>query len=151
MNVRQLVILSVLSVSAMMAGSEAAGSVQAAKGLELNGQTVPVAGMKSWPVAAGDELKSGGAPLVLTMKDGSRLVLGRHTRAKVESGLVRLLSGTMEYELALQSALQVAVNGSVLAARTGVASTIGNPATMTPTVTPMITTEALPAVSRRRP
>ena len=109
-----------------------------------------MAGTKSWPVSAGDVLASDATPAVLTMKDGSKIVLGKKSQAKLENGTLRLLSGTMEYTLADRSTLQVAVKGDILPARTGVASTTGSqvaPAVSTSTVT----TEALAPVSRRKP
>lgn len=144
------IMTAALVATAAFAAGESAGNVTAAKGLQLNGQAVPVAGTKSWPVGTGDELKSDAAPVVLTMKDGSKIVLGQKSTAKVEAGTVRLLAGTMEYQLAQRSTLQVAVKTEVLQSRTGVVSTV----TQTPApvkVTGTTTTEALPPVSRRLP
>ena len=137
-----------LSSAALAAAGDAAGTVSATKGLQLNGQAVPVAGTKQWPVRSGDELKSEAAPVVLTMRDGSRIVLGKHSQAKLEAGTVRLMTGTMQYELTQKSTLNVAVKGDVLQSRTGVASTVANqagPVVQTPS------TEELPPVSRRKP
>ena len=148
--IRTLVITSVLTAGAALAAADAAGTVSAAKGLQLNGQAVPVAGTKQWPVSMGDGLKSDAAPVVLTMKDGSRIVLGKHSEAKLEAGMVRLVAGTMQYELAERSTLRVAVKGEVLQNRTGLASTVANAAApVVPATTPA--TEALPPVSRRKP
>jgi hypothetical protein len=150
MKITTLILSLVLGISTMLTGAEAAGSVEAVKGLQMNGQTVPVEGTKSWPVAAGDELKSEGAPVVLTMRDGSRIVLGKNSRAKVEAGTVRLVSGTMRYDVAANSALRVAVKDEVMTARTGVVSTVGNAAA--PAVaSQQAAAEALPPVSRRKP
>ena len=148
------IITTALLACAVMAAAEAAGTVSAAKGLQLNGQAVPVAGTKQWPVSAGDELKSDAAPVVLTMKDGSRMVLGKHSAAKVEAGTVRLVAGTMQYELAQGSTLRVAVKGEVLQSRTGVASTVASAAAPAVPVVPVAltpATEDLPPVSRRKP
>ena len=146
----KLIMTAALLTAAAFAAGETAGSVTATKGLQLNGQAVPVAGTKSWPVTAGDVLASDATPAVLTMKDGSKIVLGTKSQAKLENGTVRLLSGTMEYKLAERSTLQVAVKGDALTARTGVASTLtGTPAPVR--VTSAVTTEALPPVSRRFP
>jgi hypothetical protein len=124
--------------------------VSATKGLQLNGKSVPVEGTKSWPVDAGDVLKSDAAPVVLTMKDGSKVILGKNSQAKLDNGTVRLLDGTMRYELAQQSTLRVAVNGDVLTARTGLASTAVAPVAPV-AVSSVATTEVLPPVSRRKP
>ena len=144
-----------IAVCSLLGAAEAAGTVDAAKGLQLNGQTVPVEGTRRWPVGTGDELKSDEAPVVLTMKDGSRIVLGKQTRAKLEAGTVRLLAGTMQYTLAAKSPLQVAVKSDVLTARTGLASTVSNPvAPVAPVMQLEPLAEAsqtLPAPSRRRP
>lgn len=134
---RKLLWAGALGLSSLLGAAEAAGSVAAAEGLQLNGQDVPVAGTRQWPLAAGDELQSKEAPLVLTMKDGSRVVLGKQSRAKVEAGVVRLLAGTMQYALAPKSGLQVAVKSDVLAARTGLVATSGRP------VAPVVSAPAL--------
>lgn len=140
----------VILAGAALGAAEMSGTVSAAKGLQMNGQVVPVAGTKSWPVGSGDVLKSDAAPAVVTMKDGSKLILGKNSQAKLENGTVRLLDGTLQYELAQRSTLQVAVKGDVLPARTGVASTVG--AQVAPAaVTPTVTAETLPPVSRRKP
>ena len=145
---RNLLISLTLLAGAGVYAADAAGTVSATKGLQLNGQTVPVAGTKQWPVSSGDDVKSDAVPVVLTMKDGSRIVLGKHSQAKLEAGTVRLLTGTMRYELAQQSTLQVAVKGDVLLSRTGVASTVANGVAP---VVPVAAAETLPAVSRRMP
>jgi hypothetical protein len=147
--IKRLMTAALLTAAAFAAG-ETAGSVTATKGLQLNGQAVPVAGTKSWPVGTGDVLVSDATPAVLTMKDGSKIVLGTKSQAKVENGTVRLLSGTMEYKLAERSTLQVAVKGDALTARMGVASTTGSQ--VAPVVsTSTATTEAVPVISRRKP
>lgn len=150
MMVRKKIFTAALLTVAAFAAGETAGNVTAAKGLQLNGQAVPVAGTKSWPVAAGDVLASDATAAVLTMKDGSKIVLGTKSQAKVENGTVRLLSGTMEYKLAERSTLQVAVKGDALTARMGVASTTGSQ--VAPVVsTSTATTEDVPVISRRKP
>lgn len=148
MRVKCLLALLLTTGGVMLAG-DSMGSVSAAKGLEMNGQAVPVAGTKEWPVGAGDELRSDAAPVVLTMKDGSRFVLGAKSQAKLETGVVRLMSGTMRYELGQRSELRVAVKSDVLAGRTGVASTVANP--VTPVAAARAGAEATLPISRRRP
>ena len=140
----------VLAAGCLQAAEKTTGNVTSAQGLQLNGQAVPVAGTKSWPVATGDELKTDAAPVVLTLKDGSRLVLGKQSQAKVEAGVVRLVAGTMQYELAQRSTVQVAVKSEVLPARTGLASTVANP--VVPVIATAAASEAAPLpISRRRP
>jgi hypothetical protein len=150
MSMKKHVVTLLFSFGSILCATDTAGMVSATKGMQLNGKPVPVAGTKSWPVDAGDVLKSDAAPVVLKMKDGSRIVLGKNSQAKLESGTVRLLDGTMQYELAQQSTLQVAVKGDVLPARTGLASTIVAPVAPA-AVTSVVTTEDLPPVSRRKP
>jgi hypothetical protein len=150
-TMKSYVLAGVIMAGAALSAADMSGTVSAAKGLQMNGQVVPVAGTKSWPVASGDVLKSDAAPAVVTMKDGSKLILGKNSQAKLEDGTVRLLNGTMQYELTQQSKLQVAVKNDVLPARTGLASTVAAP------VAPVVTTQTAevvavpPPVSRRKP
>lgn len=143
------VIALVITAGGILAAGQSVGKVSAAKGLEMNGQTVPVAGTKEWPVGAGDELRTDAAPVVLMMKDGSRFVLGAKSQAKVEAGVVRLVSGTMQYQLAPRTDLQVAVKSDVLAGRMGLASTVANP--VTPVAAPRAAAETTLPISVRRP
>jgi len=117
--------------------------------LQLNGQAVPVAGTKVWPVTTGDTLQSDTMPVLLTMKDGSKIVLGKRSQAKLEAKTVRLLTGTMQYTLAQASTLQVAVQGDVLTPRSGVASTVRNP--VTPDASAIATSEAVAVSISKRP
>jgi hypothetical protein len=150
MAIQKHVFTMMLTLGTVLCAADTAGMVSATKGMQLNGKPVAVAGTKSWPVDAGDVLKSDAAPVVLKMKDGSKIVLGKNSQAKLEKGTVRLLDGTMQYELAQQSTLQVSVNGNVLPARTGLASTVVAPVAPA-AVTSTATTEVLPPVSRRKP
>lgn len=146
-------ILNGLCMSAFaIFGADVIGSVSSTNGLQLNGKAVPVAGTKSWPISSGDELKSDGVPVVLTMKDGSKILLGKNSTAKLDGSTVRLMAGTVQYSLAGQSSLQVAVKSDVLSNRAGVASTLPGPLPpATPVVTPAVVKSELPPVSRRLP
>jgi hypothetical protein len=124
---QKFLLVAVAMASVALAAGEATGTVSASKGLQLNGQTVPVAGTKEWPVTTGDVLQSDAMPVILKMKDGSKVVLGKSSQVKLEAKTVRLLTGTMQYTLAQASTLQVAVKGDVLTPRSGVASTVRNP------------------------
>jgi len=150
MTIKKHIAFTVLALGTVALAADTAGMVSATKGMQLNGKSVPVAGTKSWPVDAGDVLKSDAAPVVLKMKDGSKIILGKNSQAKLEAGTVRLLDGTMQYELAQQSTLQVAVKGDVLSARTGLASTVVAPVAPA-AISSTVATEVIPPVSRRKP
>jgi hypothetical protein len=163
----RLRLAKILMTGAMIAplslsAAEVTGKVSAVKGLHLNGESVPVSGTTSWPVGAGDELRSENAPVVLQLKDGSRVVLGRNSQARLEEGVVRLVRGSMEYEMTRESRMQVAAREELIPARSGAvtAPAAGGPVSVKNTGTvgatakaTVVTTTAstLPPVSRRRP
>ena len=146
---QKFLLVAVAVASVVLAAGESTGTVTASKGLQLNGQAVPVAGTRAWPVTTGDVLQSDTMPVVLTMKDGSKIVLGKGSQAKLEAKTVRLLAGTMQYTLAQSSTLQVAVKGEVLTPRSGVASTVGNP--VVPNASAVATSEAVAVSISKRP
>ena len=98
------------------------------------------------------ERRRGPWSLVLNMKDSSKIAFGKNSQAKLEAGSVRLLSGTMQYEIAQGITRQVAVENDVLATRTGVASTTAGDTLVPAPVAPVTVTPApLPPPSRRKP
>ncbi len=76
--------------------------------LIINGTEVPTAGISSWPLAAGDVVTTTEAPALIVFNDGSRLTLGRESKAKL-GGPGRLgmnvLSGTVLCDAANSSKL----------------------------------------------
>ena len=127
------------------------GEVSATEGLQLNGQAVAREGVRQWPVQSGDELRTA-APTVVRLRDGSRLVVGAGSQVRLEGAVVRVLRGSMRYELGAKSRAQIAVSGQMLTARQGVAAVGGAAA---PSVTAPAVSEAkppsVPPISRRKP
>jgi hypothetical protein len=77
----------------------------------LDGTMVPVAGMSSYPITAGDEIVAGTAPAVITFADGSRVVLEKNSKARIESEgkntVLRLAAGSGTYRLSSGSRLRL--------------------------------------------
>lgn len=93
-------------------------TVTSANPFQLSGATVPVAGVPSWPVSAGDELTTLQSPALLRFGDGSEVVLGDQTRVALERVAnkveVRLRRGSLQFRLQPKS--KVAVSGLELPA-----------------------------------
>jgi len=74
--------------------------VSSALPFQLRGALVPVAGVSSWPVLAGDSIATGDAAATIHFLDGTSVVLAQHSTARVEElngrNTVRLLGGTMQ-------------------------------------------------------
>ena len=114
----------------LAAATELRGTAASVAGLHVNGAAVPVAGTKTWPVMAGDEIKSSAAPVVLTLKDGSKIVLGANSAAKFETTAagresVRLVNGSMQYQMSAEATTQLVVNNQLLVMTPGAKGTAG--------------------------
>ena len=143
----------------LAAGAEQRGTAATSAGLHVNGAAVPTTGAKTWPVMAGDEIRTAGAPTVLTLRDGSKIVLGANSAAKLEttaSGAesLRLVSGGMRYEMSAEARTQLVVNNQPLVVTPGATGTAGMDAGL-PAATGKVSAQApqksaLPTLSRRR-
>lgn len=102
-------------------------NVSGTEPFKVSGVSVPVSGVSSWPVIAGDELSVGNAPVVLTFKDGTRVTLGKNSRATVEGKTknlaLRLLDGAMAFTLSRGSSVRLYSAGTLVNAQAGVAGT----------------------------
>jgi len=101
--------LELFALAACMWAASPLGSVSSAQPFDLNGANVPVAGVPTWPVAAGDVIATHSAPATIKFCDGSRVVLAENSRARLEGkagkSVFRLLQGSGEYGLAAHHAL----------------------------------------------
>jgi hypothetical protein len=117
-----------VSVSAIVCLAAAPiANVSGTEPFKVSGVSVPVSGVSSWPVIAGDELSAGNAPVVLTFKDGSRVTLGKNSRATVEDKnkkvALRLLDGAMVFMLSRGSNVRLYSAGNLVNAQAGVPGT----------------------------
>ncbi len=135
-------------------------NVSSTEPFKVSGVSVPVAGVSSWPVIAGDELMVGSAPVVLTFKDGSRVTLGKNSRATVEgkskNAALRLLDGAMAFTLSRGSSVRLYSAGNLVSAQAGVPGTAVAGAVTDVDAAALIGsrsgvgTAATPTISRRR-
>ncbi len=142
----------------MAAGAEERGKAATTAGLHVNGNAVPATGAKTWPVMAGDEIRTAGIPTMLTLRDGSRIILGAYSAAKLETTAngaesLRLVSGGMRYQMSSEAKTQLVVNNQPLVVTPGVVGSAGLN-TGLPEVTGKVSdappTKKLPFLSRRR-
>lgn len=106
---RSLVILLLASFPALSAGPVA--RISCTDTFQLRGATVPAGGVTGWPLLAGDQIRTGKAPAVITFRDGSRVVLGKESRAALQQAghslRVRLDEGALSYQVRANSGLSV--------------------------------------------
>jgi hypothetical protein len=102
-----------VAVAGLSLAASPVATVSSAGSFALRGATVKTDGVPSWPVMAGDEIKTSVASAVIQFRDGSRVTLGAASTLRVEQTVsnlnVRLSSGSMEV-LSRSSALQVYQN-----------------------------------------
>ncbi len=106
---RLLLILSIAGAMFAQTTTRTAATATSGGAFTLVGIVVQIAGVPSWPVAAGDELQAGEAPVLISFKDGSRVTLAKGSKAKIEKNggktLLRLLDGSCSYILTSQLSL----------------------------------------------
>ena len=61
-------------------------TVSSGESFEVDGVKVPVAGLPSWPLMAGDVISTGEGPAVISLGDQGRLVLSKNSKLQLQSG-----------------------------------------------------------------
>ena len=93
-------LLSVVFTGSLAMAALPVAAVSSSTPFDLRGAEVRVEGVSSWPILAGDVIATKNGPAVIMFKDGSRVTLQNHSKARVESsshGLsFRLLDGVMQ-------------------------------------------------------
>ncbi len=121
------------------------GSITSSAPFQLRGASViPGEGVPTWPVLAGDVIKSGTAHVIITLTDGSVIVMDPGATAtltmvgKVPS--FQLTSGTAAYTLKSPTSLQLAAGNRVItpAATKGTFNSAGNAGFWTPVHTALV-------------
>jgi hypothetical protein len=94
--------------------------VSSTQPFERNGATVPVAGVASWPLFAGDVIVTHSAPATIVVRGGNRIVLDPNSELKLDAKnrkpVARLLHGSGKYFLAgtivtLSTTAEIALDG----------------------------------------
>src|ERR1051326_6940114 len=85
---------------------------------EVNGVRVPVAGLPSWRVMAGDTISTGKAPAVISFGDKGRVVLSENSKLQIQAQpdrpSVRLLQGGASVRPERKSGLGLTAGGRVI-------------------------------------
>jgi|SRR5581483_6617403 len=78
-----------------------AGYVSSPQPFEINGAVVPMDGMAAWPFFPGDLIVARSAPVTITFRDGSHIVLEPNSKLRIDvknkKGFARLLAGSGKY------------------------------------------------------
>ena len=130
------------------------GSASGTQTFHLRGNAVPVAGVPSWPLVAGDEISTDSGFVTLRFRDGSEATLDKGSRAKIEQDgdhlILRLQSGAMQFQVAKNSTLRVLNLNNPVAVNTGVVKTISTRPGPTPVIRPVTAGFTLPGISGSR-
>jgi hypothetical protein len=149
-------ILAVLFVTGLIshAGLVPVGSVSSSSPFELRGNRIAVAGVPSWPVAAGDEIATDASAATIRFRDGSEATLDKYSRAKIEqdgSNLVlQLKGGSLQYTVAKGSVLHIRNLNHEIPVQPGVVRTITTKPGLTPVIRPVTAGFTLPSISGSR-
>lgn len=104
--------------------SSVVANVSSAQPFSLDGHSISVAAVTSWPVIVGDEIGTIAVPAVLLFPDGSRITLGLNSKLRIggtnEEPMLVLVAGALDYKLVRDSKVSIAR-----------AETKGSPATYT--------------------
>ena len=106
---------------------EPVGTASSSDEFFLNGVTAATAGVSSWPLAPGDEVRAGRSAVLIRFQDGSRLTLSQQGRLKLQRNgselAVNVIGGEAQFSLSSQSAIRVLNSGRQVNERSGVIST----------------------------
>ena len=100
---RLLVILAAAGLAASAQGAAVVATVDSSEPFQIQGKTVPKAGVRAWPVMAGERVATQRASALVTFKDGSRMLLDKDTQVTLlqKNGkvAVRIAHGQVAYRL----------------------------------------------------
>jgi hypothetical protein len=105
-------VVIIVAVAAACWGQNQIATVSSPSAFTLRGAPVnPGLGVPSWPVLAGDTIKSGNSPVTITFSDGSTITLNSGAEATLDlSGQIpvfRLTKGSASYNLKTLTSVQV--------------------------------------------
>ena len=123
------IVTTVACIAALSFGADTVGTAASSASFDLNGVTMNPQGVFSWPLVAGDELRSFGAPVSIHFQDGSRMTLSVQSSIKVvrngDTLSVNVVSGLAQFSLTPDSGLQVLSAGQRIGTRSGLISPVG--------------------------
>ena len=118
---RILVVLAVCVIAAMAA--EPIASITSRGTVELSGIEIQSTLLPSLPVVPGDDVATFSFPAIMVFRDKSRVVLGTNSRVRLETAggqtQVRLLDGSLDFNLAAGSGLRVLGPGGSIEPQSG--------------------------------
>ena len=86
-------------------------SVSTSESFRLDGRSISVKGVASWPLVVGDELATAAAPAQISFRDGSSVALAAESSAKISgtsaAPIFVLVSGSLDYNLVKNSKVSV--------------------------------------------
>ena len=136
--------LTAISLCCSAFAAAPVGTVSASGSFELGGTAVRAEGVPSWPLVAGTAVKAHAVPVVIRMKDGTRVMLRAQSQVIVEEragGLaLRLLSGAMSVAPAANSTLTYYRNSELVPA-----SKSSNPTSAFEVKIPLVASQAAKA------
>ena len=101
-------------------------TVSSSGAFSLRGANVQTEGIPSWPLLAGDEIRTSSAPALVQFRDGSRITLAENSRARLEktsNGLAfRVVSGAGQFTLSPTTNLKIYSGDKLIPASAGVAT-----------------------------
>jgi len=111
-----------LALAGLAYSASPVATVTSSRSFELRGATVKPEGVPSWPVMAGDEIRTSSAPARIVFRDGSKVTLDAASAVRIEQTVgnvnVRLSSGSMDV-LSRSAALQVYQNSNSVSVTPG--------------------------------
>jgi hypothetical protein len=114
----------VIGVSA----AEMVGNITSPTAFSMRGVPVKTEGIPSWPIVVGDDVATGASAAEIRFLDGSRVMIAEKSRAEIinKDGrlTLRLVSGTMRFDLARGSHLSLLNKNTPVAGVTGTATTV---------------------------
>ncbi|MCX6623322.1 MAG: hypothetical protein NTY38_20100 [Acidobacteria bacterium] len=109
MNRRLSILITLAACSAVAFAAGPVATADSSEAFVLAGKTVPKAGIGNWPVFAGQTVQTLNNSVLLSMKDGTRVLLQKQSEATLlmvnDKLSLRLTRGAASYQLARPGSL----------------------------------------------
>jgi len=126
--------LGIVASSFIAFASQPIATVSGSSSFELDGNLINTAGVTAWPLMPGDRVAAKDSPIVVAMRDGSRITLAANSQLRFEATAAEptadLVAGSMQFTLTARSTLRILHGGTPVEGRSGLVSPVSRAAPM---------------------
>jgi len=111
-------------------------TISSSSSFELDGSLVNIGGVPAWPLMPGARVAAKSSPVVIAMRDGSRITIAANSQIQFDSSVTspsaNLIAGSMQFTLASGSNLRILQGGTPVNGRSSSVGSQGDRALLRP-------------------